>query len=570
MVRLRSKLHLSRQGRKSSLSHASSLPDQCNAVAIPVSLGASGFPSSSRPDPILATLPEELLVRVTSFCDFSDILRLRRSCRALRLAFGQSSVIELVSLRLMDPHSTRGTPSRDVLLGMIKTQLDAESRDEAFRRDIFLCLAVTLPPRQRSRIKQAFGSVLARARVSGSGRDPGRGGDPSDLHDRFDDDDNEVSAELETRLGVVSTLLVLGYSDVCDLAIGRQLMAINHWSAKSDIWAERRLLKHKEISLQLAFSMVLGLLNPSAWSDMLASGPIYQTLAQRVKSDFRGAELTSSSQSFWLSWEGLHTRSLQLAALIAYILRTCGFEDVPRSDLLPLLRGPTQTAAETSSSSSSSSSSSWCTPPVPLLENFSEDGIRAHTSSSWQDWYAARTRDLVNAIEDGEWYGYYIYTLEDTDNISPTGQRDPAMENVHFKLGGGQSSSPPPQPPPPPPPPLLPVPSAMSQHSTVTTATSSSYNTAHPTKVPLEARGAKDGITGDFDFVGTVNTNSGVVSMRKRYRGAHYWDYDGVMTPLGIVGEWGREGHGFDGYFWLWKRSWMVHDAVPRTVAYYS
>lgn len=327
-------------------------------------------------------------------------------------------------------------------------------------------------------------------------------------------------------------------------------MTINHWSIKSTMWPERRLLKHKELSVQLAFSMVLGLLHPSDWSGVPATTPEYQSLARRVRSDYRSADFTSASQSFWLSWEGLHTRSLQLAGLIAYVLRVGGFNDVPRADLVPFLRTPLHRPAI------------WTPPPprlkVPLLENFSEDGVRP-SSSSWQEWYAGRIRDLVRTIEDDEWYGYYVYTLDEADGstTSPAGQRDPAMENVFFKLGGEQPRARP----------RLPQRSVSHYTSTATAAASSA---GQPVRMPLEARGGKDGITGEFDFVGTVNTTTGVVSMRKNYRGAHYWDYEGVMTPLGIVGEWGREGTGYDGYFWLWKRSWMVGDAVPRTVAYYS
>lgn len=325
-------------------------------------------------------------------------------------------------------------------------------------------------------------------------------------------------------------------------------MPINHWSVKSSIWAERRLLKHKDLSLQLAFSMALGLLHPTSWksssSSSSSSPPAcaapddYQSLARRVRADYHGAELaTPSSQSFWLSWEGLHARSLQLAGLLAFVLRTCGFEDVPRSDLVPLLRGPT-----------TSTSTPQQQLRLPLLENFNpgstaDPAVRAHPGA-WQEWYASRVRDLVSSVEDEEWYGYYVYTLESTDNRNPAGSSDPAMENVHFRLGGGDST-------------------LAKTITTTTTTTTAAYKV-----LPLEARGCRDGITREFDLVGTVHAGTGVVGLRKSYWGAHCWDYDGVVTPLGIVGEWGREGTGYDGYFWLWKRSWMVGDAVQRNHAY--
>lgn len=125
----------------------------------------------------------------------------------------------------MDP-PTNGTPGRDVLIDMIKTQMDADdemNRDEDARRDAFLCLAVTIPPRQRARIKATMGPLLAKARIKGSGRGPpntapdcapnqhdqpdqGRGSRPPDRNG----DDCDVAAEIEARLGLMSTLCVLG------------------------------------------------------------------------------------------------------------------------------------------------------------------------------------------------------------------------------------------------------------------------------------------------------------------------------------------------------------------------
>ena len=122
----------------------------------------------------------------------------------------------------MDP-PTNGTPGRDVLIDMIKKQMDSEdmSRDQDARRDAFLCLAVTIPPRQRARIKATMGPLLARARIKGSGRGPNAAPDCApDQHDRHEKgqgprpdrngNDCDVAAEIEARLGLMSTLCVLG------------------------------------------------------------------------------------------------------------------------------------------------------------------------------------------------------------------------------------------------------------------------------------------------------------------------------------------------------------------------
>lgn len=106
---------------------------------------------------------------------------------------------------------------------MIKTQMDKDHmvREQDARRDAFLCLAVTLPPRQRARIKATMGPLLARARIKGSGRDPPAAPDCApDQHDQHQQgrdpqlhrngNDCDVAAEVEARLGLMSTLCVLG------------------------------------------------------------------------------------------------------------------------------------------------------------------------------------------------------------------------------------------------------------------------------------------------------------------------------------------------------------------------
>lgn len=129
------------------------------------------------------------------------------------------------------PRPANGVIDRDVLIQLIKIQVEEkmirmdlgdESKKQDFQRNVFLCLAVTLPPRQRTRVKEALGPFLAKAQIIGSGRDPGDdhgglvrdGADPQLLdtlllHDNCDDF-VVVAAEVERRIGIISTLLVLG------------------------------------------------------------------------------------------------------------------------------------------------------------------------------------------------------------------------------------------------------------------------------------------------------------------------------------------------------------------------
>lgn len=318
-------------------------------------------------------------------------------------------------------------------------------------------------------------------------------------------------------------------------------MAINPWSVKANIWSEKKLLAQKQLSLQLAFTMALGMVHPWDWSNIPAETPEYHSLSHRVRADYHSEDFTSSNQSFWLSWEGLHTRSLQLAGLMAHILKVSGLEDIPRSDLIPLLRD----TASYPNSETVTAPSRASPLKIPLLEKTkggNHGGITGR-SNSWQEWYTSRVRDLVNTIdedEDDEWYGYYVYTLTSTDNLNPVGSKDPAMENIHFKLARPTPKS-----------------STAAAAAAVAKKRSPTSTPLTPQKLPLEARHCQDGITRSFDFVGTVAPATGIVSLRKNYLGAHSWDYEGVVTPLGILGEWGKEDTGFNGYFWLWRRSWM-------------
>lgn len=102
MINLRSKLHLARQGRKSSLSNPPCLGDQCDAAIPTQPVGSSpepeqpaDIPTSSTPRPKLEALPEEPLRRVALFCDFDDLLRLRRTCRALKQIFDTLSFFDV-------------------------------------------------------------------------------------------------------------------------------------------------------------------------------------------------------------------------------------------------------------------------------------------------------------------------------------------------------------------------------------------------------------------------------------------------------------------------------------------
>lgn len=113
----------------------------------------------------------------------------------------------------MDVFPNNGNPSRDVLIDMIKSQSDNELRDEDERRDIFLCLAVSIPAAQQIVFRDALGPLLTKARMRGLNRDSTP---EDDQHVLLSDnlqthiEDLDVPTQLERRIGVASTLSVLG------------------------------------------------------------------------------------------------------------------------------------------------------------------------------------------------------------------------------------------------------------------------------------------------------------------------------------------------------------------------
>lgn len=126
----------------------------------------------------------------------------------------------------MDLPSIQSMPSRGALIDMIKAQLDNQARDEHFKRDVFLCLAVTIPSKQRARAKRALESLLASVHSqqpikasSVSGGDTNSAAIHNCPYNRTNNENNNnetniasenVPDELERRIGIVSTLLVLG------------------------------------------------------------------------------------------------------------------------------------------------------------------------------------------------------------------------------------------------------------------------------------------------------------------------------------------------------------------------
>lgn len=300
-------------------------------------------------------------------------------------------------------------------------------------------------------------------------------------------------------------------SDLCDLELGYELLGINNWSIKQKIWPESRLLGDKQLSLQLAFCTAMSLLQPADWALVKKQPPNkFKLAALAIKREFQGEQMSPMNAAFCNSWDGLQTRSLQLAAVITYLMKSAEKPDLPLADKIPFINPLPHNGDPRSR------------PRLPLLDR-GRGSYLATTAQSWQEWYTSRIREMIESIEEEEWYGYYIYAL----NIGTSS--DPAMEGIQFTTGAEDAKG----------------------------------------NITLEAKDAMDGIVRGFNFAGSINRTTGIVSLKKQYIGAHQWTYEGVMTPLGIVGEWGRAQQGMFGHFWLYKRSWIDNNAKPEREIYY-
>ena len=120
-------------------------------------------------------------------------------------------------------------------------------------------------------------------------------------------------------------------------------------------------------------------------------------------------------------------------------------------------------------------------------------------------------------IEDGEWVGYYSAFA---GRITKPPKFDPPMHSVRF--------------------------SAL-RSSTLPNETLS-----------LTGEG-KDGV-GPFHLCGSLSVATGCLRMDKKYQNAPiHWVWRGILTPYGIVANWGYSNGG--GWVWLWKASWTNSNA---------
>ena len=123
----------------------------------------------------------------------------------------------------------------------------------------------------------------------------------------------------------------------------------------------------------------------------------------------------------------------------------------------------------------------------------------------------------IDFLQNGEWEGFYSinykhWNRSDWNHIA----FDPPMRGIHFVATADIDRS-----------------AALSLHGT-----------------------GEDGV-GAFNLDGRLARGTGQIVLKKVYEGGHpAWDWDCLMTPVGIFGSWGTRRWG--GWVWLWKTSWTA------------
>ena len=145
--------------------------------------------------------------------------------------------------------------------------------------------------------------------------------------------------------------------------------------------------------------------------------------------------------------------------------------------------------------------------PLPFTSSASVESLSCHLAKM----------TTVDFLEDGEWAGFYSISYSPRRGRGESAYFDPPMHSIRF----------------------------------VATAQSSD-----PTALSLQGTG-EDAI-GAFDLEGKIAPETGNISLRKTYSGGSpVWDWICIMTPMGIVGSWGRGEYG--GWIWLWKTGWTTN-----------
>ncbi|KAI1379657.1 hypothetical protein F4677DRAFT_442631 [Hypoxylon crocopeplum] len=506
--------------------------------------------------PTLTNLPTELLQLIAGRCSAPDILALSLTCRHLNKACDGAAVFQMSFESHLPEIASPAFKDGSALVRFMRSYIDGPKkpcqRNEGPKM-AWLCLAVAISrlPDASSELEQ----ILSHMKSSNYLR----------LESLQLDDDTKVS--LRGLIAFLATLPIWGCMSIDAAANGSPSVPALLDELCPVFFSQMSSMKPLRIDQSLGgehplqFAFCLAMSNLEVWQLYTVHKqtvedpgstfiPATNILLSVVKGNYEGTTLGSEYNEFQGSWIGKQTHALLLIALVArniyYLSKgakpslfvrflnlglinrdTTVETHLPNPKKVKFL-SPWYFAANKEKGEKDSAYGTWIgdtlfRPRFPLVAPnlVAVQGKRGRhfypfAGDEWWSWYTTRVRDLAKRLDEGEWCGTYTYKLH------LGGRVDPPMERIRFRK---------------------------------TSTDGDSYS--------VEALDAIDGI-GTFTLRGEVNASdvACTVHLRKQYS-THQFDWEGLVTPLGICGGYYSAGHRASrplGYFWLWKREW-VNDA---------
>ncbi|KAI5868195.1 hypothetical protein GGS23DRAFT_608781 [Durotheca rogersii] len=465
----------------------------------------------------LVDLPYEVLQLIAGKCSALDILALGRTCRRLRDACDSAAVFLMSFEHHLPELSSTAFEDGRALVRFMKKYVDGPRTPcQRFEgpKMTWLCLAVAICrlPIVLQELEHQQSSVIARTKP-----------EPQQL-------DQVTKESLQGIVGFLATLPIWGYPTACNSEIATILDGFCPLffspSAQYEPLRINRAFRD-EFPMQFAFCLALCSLRHISGEDgpgRTSLPPVSSgLLLMLVKRHYEGTALGPDFEKFRGSWIGKQTHALLLILLVSRNIYHV-------SQVRPQLPDPRKVEyigswyfagdQRDDDEHEAFAGAGSLRPRFPILtpNRIAFGGERGRyfypfAGDEWWSWYTTRVRDLVGRLDEGEWCGAYTYGLY------LGGRMDPPMQKIRFRKTEIDGD-----------------------------------------KYSVEALDAEDGIA-PFTLRGEVNASGQACTIRlkKRYP-THGFDWEGLVTPLGICGAYfpvGIQRTGPLGFFWLWRRDWM-------------
>ncbi|KAK6822428.1 hypothetical protein PG995_012112 [Apiospora arundinis] len=503
----------------------------------------------------LPLLPIELLHHVASYCSPRDILALAGSCQSLRNAYDNITVFRCAFAEHVPLVSSRSIASTGALVAQITKQLsglDDTGKQHLVndqQRLTWKCLAMAaskLPhindqlntpvsaissdlARRPHTITHAFQRILSLFTLPGLPKFSETTSFPETV------DTSRIIDSLQRTLGLLSMSVVWGCSSVCDDNVMRLLDEIcTYMYALTPQNQEPPYLPRSPNSrdLEISFCLAVCAIQNAGWlrieSDAARAWP-------QGRLAFVPRALRRLLQTFGHEW-GVRAGAVQdvfpqsMALLMCALVARAYLKSLPEPDSAPPRPEDIPFVSSNghipspSSPGMSTVVSAHRVPYIPLPE-VTRTSVSPFATGSWDLWYKARARAVMDEIDSGEWEGCYTYGLE------AQARTDPLMRHIRFQKS----------------------PTRAERLGRLTRGDDGQHN-----QVNIKAEDCVDRV-GGFRLDGHLDRETCNITVRKQYR-IHFFDWKGAVTPLGIAGYYySDQGELVPlGAFWLWKREWKA------------